>query len=283
MSLVELGVIASEQWGLVTAAQATAAGTASRSMIRWANDGALTRVTRGVYKVAGSSYDPLDDLRAAWLMLAPQRTATERIETEPLDAVVSHRSAARIHQLGDLDADVHEFTVYGRKQPRRPDVRIHSRSQPLRRQSWTLISGLPVTSALTTIIDLAAARTDGGHLAGIVRDAVTTAVVDIDELSTALQPYAHHYGARLGDGDALIRRFLDEAGLPATVMRAAELTRETTLPDRINRLSRSDLELIRRARQFSADPATRRALELLSDPETRRHIVQAIEDARKAG
>ena len=283
MSLRRVAEIAGEQWGLITAAQATVAGTSSQSMVRWANDGALIRVTRGVYKVAGSSYDPLDDLRAAWLMLDPRRTATERIETGPIDAVVSHQSAARIHQLGDLAADLHEFTVRGRKQPRRSDVRIHTRSQQLKEESWVLVAGLPVTSVLTTIADLAVSRTDGGHLAGVVRDAIATATVDIDSLSTALRSSAHHYGAPLGDGEALIRRFLNEAGLPKIITKAAELTRETTLSDRINGLSRSDLELIRRAKQFSADPATRRALELLSDPETRQHIAQAIEDARMAG
>jgi predicted transcriptional regulator of viral defense system len=283
VSLLELAAIASEQWGLVTTAQAASIGVPSKATARWAKEGALVRVTRGVYKVAGSPYDPLDDLRAAWLMLDPKRTAAERTATEPIDAVVSHRSAARIHELGDLDADVYDFTVQGRKQPRRPDVRIHSRSHQLNRDSWGMVSGLPVTSVLATIVDLAAAQTDGGHLAGVVRDAIATAEVDIDRLSTALRPYAHRYGVPLGDGDALIRRFLSEAGLPKTTEKAAEFARETRLPDQIGELSPSDLDLLRRAMEVSGDPATRRALDLLSSPETQRNLAQALDALRKAG
>lgn len=39
--------------------------------------------------------------------------------------VVSHRSAAALYRLGDLPADVHEFTLPARRQTRRVDVRPH--------------------------------------------------------------------------------------------------------------------------------------------------------------
>ncbi len=67
---------------------------------------------------------------------------------------------------------------------------------------------------LRTIVDLAAGHLDGGHLAGIVRDAVVTNRVDSESASEALRPYAHRYGLQLGDGEGLLSRFLDEAGIP---------------------------------------------------------------------
>ncbi|MFI5712729.1 type IV toxin-antitoxin system AbiEi family antitoxin domain-containing protein [Kribbella sp. NPDC051620] len=223
--LLEVAELASEQWGLVTAAQAAEIGVSGQSLARWARNRVLTRLAHGIYKVSGSPYDTRDDLRAAWLMLDPQRTATERISAREIDAVISHRSAARLHGLGDLDADVYEFTVAGRRQTRRTDVRIHTRSTPIQRETWTLAGGLPVTTVLTTIVELAAAHTDGGHLAGVVGDALATAAVDIDKLSVALRPYAHRYGAPPGDGEGVIQRFLTETGLPRTTQRAVDLAR----------------------------------------------------------
>lgn len=273
MALLDVAGIAGEQWGLVTTAQAASVGASAQSMARWARDGVLVRVTHGVYKVAGSPYDSSDDLRAAWLMLDPKRTATERLAAEPIDAVVSHRSAARLHGLGDLDADLYEFTVEGRRQTRRRDVRIHSRKTQISRESWTLVAGTPVTTALTTIVDLAADHTDGGHLGGVVRDAVATAVVDIDNLSEALRPYAHRYGAPLGDGEAVLRRFLAEAGLPKTTELAADLVGGAGLSaSAISRLTASDPDLLR-------------LLDTLSSPNTRRNLAeinQALEAIRKA-
>jgi predicted transcriptional regulator of viral defense system len=211
--------IADEQWGLVTTAQARAAGVSPQSMARLANEGVLERVAHGVYRVVGAG-SPLDDLRAAWLALAPEQRATDRLR-EP-DAVLSHRSAARYHQLGDLDADRFEFTVAARRQSKRPDVRFHR--ETLAPGEWQITTGLPVTTIVKTISDLAKTRTDGGHLAGVVRDAIAVASVTAEEISSALDPYAHHYGEQLGHGRALLGRLLDEAGIPKATQQAAQLT-----------------------------------------------------------
>lgn len=75
----------------------------------------------------------------AWPALDPGRRATDR--TRDLSpALVSHRSAASLHRLGDLDADVHEFTTADRKQSRRPDVRLHRGY--LAAGEWTVVNAL---------------------------------------------------------------------------------------------------------------------------------------------
>jgi hypothetical protein len=100
------------------------------------------------------------------------------------------------------------------------------------------------------------------HLGGIGRDAIATAVVDIDSLSEALRPYAHRYRAPLGDGEAVVRRFLTEAGLPKTTKQAAQLVRDDWLAFAVSKLTISDPEMLRRAiTQLTEDPDTRRMLE----------------------
>lgn len=168
---LDLSDLAAEQWGLVTAAQARSLGVTPQALARFARQGILERLVHAVYRAAGAPPSPLDDLRAAWLALDPARRARDR-RREARPAVVSFRSAAAVHGLGDLAADAMEFTVSGRKQTRRPDVRIHRGA--LDRGDWTIVDGLPVTTALRTIRDLASTHIDGGHLAGAVRDALHT-------------------------------------------------------------------------------------------------------------
>ncbi|WP_433010895.1 type IV toxin-antitoxin system AbiEi family antitoxin domain-containing protein [Kribbella sp. CA-294648] len=281
MLLLDVAALASEQWGLVTTAQAAEVGVSPKMMARWAKDGSLERLAHGVYKLAGTAYDPREDLRVAWLTLEPQRTAAERISTDPIDAVVSHRSAARLHELGDLEADRYQFTVEGRKQSRRPDVRIRRRSEGIDRDSWTLVGGLPVTTVMTTIVDLAADGTDGGHLAGVVRDAISTASVDLAKLSEALRPYAHRYGVQTGDGLALLRRFLDEAPLPQTTVQAAELMRDTGPATAMGRSPLPDPALLRTISELSTDPELRRTIETISTQQLRQKLNQ-VQDALAA-
>jgi hypothetical protein len=218
--VLDVADVAAEQWGLITTAQACAVGQSPQSVARLAGQGVLERLTHGVYRLAGTPPDPRDDLRAAWLALDPDRTANERLRDEPPD-VVSHRSAAHLLRLGDLEADVHEFTVASRRQTRRPDVRFHAGR--LSSRDRTVVDGLPVTTVVRTIGDLAETRLDGGHLAGVVRVALITHWADIDPLIEVLRPHAHRYGVRLGDGDGMLRRFLAEAGLPGQASRIARI------------------------------------------------------------
>jgi len=219
-----LADIAAGQWGLVTAAQARAGGVSAQTLARLARQGTLERLLHGVYRLAGVSPEQQTDLRAAWLSLDPTRTAGQRL-TEDTPAAVSHASAAAIHGLGDLAGDVYEFTLPGRRQTRHPDVKLH-RAQ-LQARDWQLVDGLPTTTPTRTIGDLAAGRLDGGHLAGVVRDAVIIGLADVDELAEALAPFAHHYGAPLGDGRLLLSRLVEQAGVPTRSQKAGELVTAT--------------------------------------------------------
>lgn len=213
-AVLELADLAAEQWGLVTAAQARAVGVSNQMAARLTERGTLERLAYGVYRVSGAPAGPLDGLRAAWLALEPARRAVERTQ-DATPIVVSHRAAAAaVYGYGDLDGDVYEFTAPSRRQSRRTDVRFHR--AVVEPGDWAVVDGLPVTTPERTIVDLAAARIDGGHLAGVVRDAVMGFDVDENELAQRLRPYAHHYGAPLGDGAQMIQLLLDQAGVEAS-------------------------------------------------------------------
>lgn len=212
---LDLADLAASQWGLFTTAQTRTLGFSTQRIARLADHGTIERLRHGVYRISGAPSVPHEQLRAAWLMIEPAVTAGERLDAEH-PGVVSHRSAARLHDLGDLDADVMEFATSGRKQSRLADVRYRT-ARPGRNR-WTLLDGLPVTTALSTIDDLAADHLDGGHLASVVRDAVTTNLVDTDALIAVLGPYAHKYGTTPGDGSDLLDRLLTEAGIPESTL-----------------------------------------------------------------
>lgn len=228
----QLAEIATEQWGLVTTAQARKIGLTPQTMAKMARAGSLVRLVHGVYRLSGSPIDMHEGLRAAWLALDPSRTATERILDESVD-IVSHRSAALLLGLGDLDADRMEFTVPLRRQTRRSDVRLHRAA--VGTDDWALAAGLPAATPLRVIADLAATRIDRGHLATVVRDAILKHALAMDITAAELARHARGYGAATGDGQGLLTLLLREAGIPrstvdivtrgAPVVAAAQLLR----------------------------------------------------------
>lgn len=241
--------LAAEQWGLVTTAQVRSLGVSPQTVARLAAEGGLDRVTHGVYRVSGVPPSPLDEVRAAWLALDPARRVADRLRDES-PVVVSHRSAAAILGLGDLEADRSEFTSLGRKQTRRPGIQIHRGH--VGPTEWTVVDGLPVTTVVRTVADLAAARVDGGHLASVVRDALTRQQVDEQLLADALRRHAHHYGVGVGDGKALLARFLQESGVSEPLERAVVLASPTG-SDELARRSREQAVQLKELKEQLAD------------------------------
>ncbi|KAA8886690.1 type IV toxin-antitoxin system AbiEi family antitoxin domain-containing protein [Nocardia colli] len=220
--LLDLADLAEGQWGLLTTGQAVARGVTPMRLKRYADRGVLVRLRHGVYRLAGAPESPLEALRAEWLALEPKRGAADRLNDPVPVGVVSHRSAAALQDLGDLDADVHTFTVPRRRNSSRtPELSF--RVGTLERSDWHRVQGLPVTRPLRTVVDLAAAHTDGGHLATVVRDAILSGDTTSRQVADALRPYAHRYGQRPGDGAGLVRDFIVEAGIPASAIDMATI------------------------------------------------------------
>ncbi|WP_405148969.1 type IV toxin-antitoxin system AbiEi family antitoxin domain-containing protein [Nocardia salmonicida] len=213
-----LAKLAESQWGLLTTAQAATIDIDTKQLQRLVDHAMLIRLRHGVYRLVGVPESPVEPIRAEWLALEPARTVGDRLGDDVPIGVVSHRSAADLHGLGDLAADYLEFTVPTRRGSRNPDVRFHRAL--LTADEWSLVGGLPVTTATRTIGDLAAARTDGGHLASVVRDALMQGTSS-DEIVKELRPYAHRYGAPVNNGSALINYFITQAGVPESSLALA--------------------------------------------------------------
>jgi hypothetical protein len=148
-----------------------------------------------VYRVRGSAPVSFPELRAAWLQLAPHLLADQRYAHTEL-GVISHGSAARLHQLGDLLGDQYEFTTAARRRSRRADVRIWRATVP--NTDLTIVDGLPATTPSRTILDLLSIGEDGGHVATVLSDAQRSQRLDLAALASRAGAYAGSYGATTG-------------------------------------------------------------------------------------
>lgn len=209
--LIRLRDLAEGQWGLVTLQQARAAGVAWRSLTRLVEAGLLERVAHGVYHTRGGDEPDHLDLRAAWLQLDPPRAAWQRLD-DPEVAIVSHASAASLYGVGDLRADVHEFTIPHRQQTRRADVRLHRGTVPPEHR--VILGGLPTTQAGWMIGQLLADHVDPDAVAAISREVIERVTDYPRVVAEALVPHAQSFGLERGDGIGLLDELLRRAGTP---------------------------------------------------------------------
>lgn len=192
--MASLSPVASDQWGMLTAAQARRLEVSRVDLNRLVGDGTLEAVPGAarVYRLTGVPEDPdQDPVRAAWLQLGGGRLWDERVRD--VDAVVSHRSAAHVRGLGDLIPRVHEFYVRTRVRPRRGDLRLRVRPR-IEPNDWSLSAGLPVCTIEKIVTDLLADHEDESAVAQIVRDGIRDGLLGRDELERAAAAYRSDYG-----------------------------------------------------------------------------------------
>lgn len=199
-----------EQWGMVTSAQAKAVGVDGVTLLRMVDAGLLERVRRACYLVTAAAQPVHVQERAAWLLLNPAVPAWERPRLDPAGGVVSHSSAALIHDIGDLLADTIEITVPRRRGTREPDLKL--RLATLDENDVTLVEGLPVTTVERTIIDHLADHHDGGHIGQMIHHAVRADQLDVDSLAARVGVYNRRYALKGRDGRELIDYLLDQGG-----------------------------------------------------------------------
>ncbi|NJP74604.1 type IV toxin-antitoxin system AbiEi family antitoxin domain-containing protein, partial [Streptomyces sp. C1-2] len=209
--LAVLSGAAADQWGLVTAAQAKELGLNAVQLLRLTEAGLLENVSRGVYFLATGAVPQHMDIKAAWLRLQPREFAWNRPLGHPDSGVVSHASACRLHELGDIPAPEVEITVPRRRTTNEPFVRLRTAS--LEPADITVVDGLPVTTAARTIVDLLQAKADGGHIGGVIAEAERRELIAVDELAERVRPYARKYGLKAtATGRDLIDHLVAQAG-----------------------------------------------------------------------
>ncbi|MEZ0089866.1 type IV toxin-antitoxin system AbiEi family antitoxin domain-containing protein [Streptacidiphilus sp. EB129] len=209
-ALQVLGGLSADQWGLVTAAQASDVGIGKMTMSRLVAAGLLNRVGHGVYSAVAAGLPSHLEIRVAWLRLDPGRPAWQRQLGDQDSGVVSHASACLLHGIGDLPAPTLDITVPRVRTTREADVRLLPGDIPV--DDITVVDGLPVTTAERTIVDLLAERIDGGHIGGVIADAQRSGLLDIPSLARRVAHQSDAYGAPAGDGRALLAVLLENVG-----------------------------------------------------------------------
>jgi len=192
--MASLSPVASDQWGMLTAAQARRLGVSRVDLNRLVQDGTVEPVPGAarVYRLTGVPDNPdQDPVRAAWLQLGKGRLWEERVRD--VDAVVSHRSAAHVRGLGDLIPRVHEFYVPTRVRLRRTDLRLRVRPT-FERSDWNVSAGLPVSTIEKIVADLLADHQDESAVAQIIRDGIRDGLLGRDELERATGRSGIDYG-----------------------------------------------------------------------------------------
>ena len=197
--------LAEDQWGLITRRQLEALGIRPATLSRLLSDGTLERVTHGVYRLRGAGESDHVPLRAAWLALDPAVPAWRRLD-DPGVALVSHTSAADLYGVGDLGANVHEFTLPARRQTRRRDVRLHRALVPEKHR--IVLHGLPATRAGRMVGDLLADYVDPESVARITAEVVDRVFDYPSVVAEQIAPFAARFGLPRGDGAALLDELL---------------------------------------------------------------------------
>lgn len=204
--------LAARQWGLLTTMQAETEGISRLQLARLADAGLIERVDRGIYAVP-ATVEEHTPLRAAWLSLDPSMFAEDRLVDPVASGVISHASAATLHQVGDLLDDYPEITVPERKQSRR-SIRLHRGT--LRSDEVTIVDGLPVTTPARTVADLLRDGHDPSHVAEIAGDVLLRGLASRQEMAAALELLARRHGQ--SSGAALLEHLLDMVGLSITAL-----------------------------------------------------------------
>lgn len=204
-----LGEIAEQHWGLVTTSEASAAGVDRQQMSRLSSAGVLTRIVKGVYRMAGAPEQEHELTYATWLALGGARTPFTPDTVPPV--VAAGVTAAIAHHLGDFFSQGFDFIVPTRRGTRLARTRLRVRS--LRPDDVTFVDGLPTLRVENTIADLIEQWTDLSLVTDALRDAVDQGkLTDCSRLDGLLAPLAARRGYPAGDGHAFTTDLLTMAG-----------------------------------------------------------------------
>jgi hypothetical protein len=252
-ALVTLARYAQGQWGMVTSAQAIAAGVNYMQVKRMAESALLEKVGPGVYLLVGGQA-ALGRHRAhkvAWLRLDPAVPAWERPLLGADSGVVSHRSAAVLLRLGDMVVRDVEFTTPRRRTSRDPAVRMHQARLAPYEVTWE--DGLPVTTAIRTLADLLSSGIPAASAGSFLAEALDRRMLNVDHAITEIAPLAARYGCAAGDGHALVEMLLASA-----VTQPGTWERERTVADlarELLQLSGTQLQSLRSLASAAREPA----------------------------
>jgi very-short-patch-repair endonuclease len=192
--------VANRQKGLITTEQLLACGLGRGAIAHRVAAGQLHRVHRGVYVVGHT-------------VMAPWAVELAAVLACGQGALLSHRSAAVLHQLLPPVSAAVDVTATGRSERRHAGIRVHrvriERRDRARRQ------GIPVTAVARTVLDLAETATlDDTERA--FDEAINRRLTTHDHLAALLARSPGRRGAKT------INALLDRDHVPGLTRREAE-------------------------------------------------------------
>lgn len=207
--------LASRQHGVVSRSQLLAAGLSPRQVARRMQSGRLHRVHAGVYRVGHVADSEWVRERAALLACGS-------------GAVLSHRSAAKLWELGFDDRKIVEVTIAGEWARAHAGVAVRT-TTALARRDVRRMHGLAATGPARTLLDLGLV-VPAERLEQAVAEAYARRLVSESELRAQLN---HRFGHR---GTRSLRLLLERDAGPALTLSEAErkllaLIRSAGLPE----------------------------------------------------
>lgn len=164
-----LYMLASEQAGHFTTAQAAEYAVSPALLSYHTATGTLRRVYPGVYRFRDYPSSSRELVVAAWLAVGKD------------SAVVSHESALDLWDLTDLIPDAVHLTVprSRRNLPKLPGVRIHTTTLPLRKADVRkTLDSIRLTSPQRTLLDVATLGADPSQVVLGIRQARSRGWID---------------------------------------------------------------------------------------------------------
>ena len=137
-----LSSVARDQRGIFTLAQGLASGFPRTTITGRAQRGVYEAIYPGVYGLAGSE--------ESW-----HRAVLAAVLSTPTPAAASHQTAAYLWGITSLRSDVIEVVTLRHRRLDRPPFTVHE-SKDLLETDIALIDGIPVTTAVRTVVDLGA-------------------------------------------------------------------------------------------------------------------------------
>lgn len=159
--------------GVITRSDALALGMKPATLARRVQTGHLIPIAKGLYVQPG--------------VMEAERT-TLLAATHALDAIASHHSAARLHDLEGLGSEIVAVTVPTRKSNRFGPVVVHQVTD-LSATDVMVIRGIPTTNAARTIVDLAGVI-GKKRLASVLDEANRRGLTSYENVSTRLESLA---------------------------------------------------------------------------------------------
>ncbi len=189
--------LARAQHGVLTRQQLLELGLSRHGIEHRLAIGRLHRVAVGVYAVGRPELTREGRWMAAVLATGPESSRRGGFST-----MLSHGSAGALWRIGIEKLDLIEVSTRAGSPRRRPGVRVHRRPS-LRTDAAVIRDGIPVTSPVQTLIDLAT-RLDGRPLERAINEADVLDLVDPEALREGLE-------GRRDAGAPRLRRVLDRA------------------------------------------------------------------------